>query len=103
MGILSREQGDNILEEHGFEYKPWNAIRTFKNCYEKFVEISPTYDAYVSVIIPDGLCDIYVEYGCGGEVERHSFLLDTIWSRSTQNEFFEELDMRVTDYLKRYE
>lgn len=103
MGILSHEQENNILEQHGFKYKSNNVIGTLKNCYEKKVQISSTYDAYVAVIIPYGICEIYVEYDFGGEVERCTFLLDTVWSRSTQNEFFEELDMRVTDHLKSYE
>ncbi len=93
MGILAMSNS-NILTENGF---------TFERCntYEKCVKLSDLYDAFVTVDIVKGYVNVYVEYECGGEVATYDFTISTDFEEYP-NDFFNELDEEVTDFLEIY-
>ena len=93
MGILARSNS-NILTDHGFEEERLNV-------YRKFVELSDLYDAWITVDLRKNSVEIYVEYECGGEVATYNFTIDADFEEYP-NQFFDELDEEVTDFLAIY-
>lgn len=77
MGILvdsiEKSKEPNILTEHNFEYVKSSCTYNLDNCYERCVKLTSLYDAWVAVKLT-GEVFIYVEYECGGEVEKLSTL-----------------------------
>ena len=102
MGLLEMptNQQSNILTEHGFTLEKSNVIGTLQCCYERILDFG-LYRAWVSVVTATGDVCIYVDYDCGGEVERHTTVLTAKWLES-HDDFFKELDDYVSDMLASY-
>lgn len=104
MGILSNHEPDknNILTEHGFKFKTSNCTGVVQNCYEKYIQLSSLYCAWVAVVPETGFVYIYIEYDCGGLVAEFQNALCKKWEDS-QSDFFEELDDYVTSAVSSYQ
>ena len=102
MGILVKQpKENNVLTQNDFTYKARSVNGTLTACYEKFVPLSDTYDAFVAVKPETGEVSIYVEYECGGEVASFVIVLTASYSENP-DEFFEELDNEVTELTAFY-
>ena len=101
MGILEKKElePDNIFTRNGFTFESLNATGDLKNCYEKYVELSDTYSAFIAISLETGETVIYIEYECGGEVSSHSTtisLTDSFGDKRDEYDIFKELDEEVT-------
>lgn len=102
MGILSIEkQVNNILIDYGFKYKHYSVTGNLHNCYEKTIQLSTLYYAWIAVKPDTNKVFIYIEFECGGEVASYDLSLTKSFENDPQG-FFAELDELVTEYTYSY-
>lgn len=100
MGILKENTSVNILERNGFTKEVANVNALLLDCYEKYVSLTPLYDAYVAVNCNSSDVYIYIEYNCGGYYAAEEPCMSIEYNQDPQR-FFDELDEYVTDLAKR--
>lgn len=96
--LLNRADNNNILVQNGFEKTKSSVTGFLSDCYEIAIPIR-NYYAWISVKPETGDFFVYVEYHCGGEVNRYADHID-IDFESDPEVFFNQLDEKVSYFLE---